>query len=88
MTITKKGGEEVTGRIVEENDQRIVVRLNPLTSDSVQVQKNQVQDRQASKVSPMPEGLVNVLKQEEILDLLAYIESGGKATATAFNAGN
>jgi putative heme-binding domain-containing protein len=88
MTITKKGGEEVTGRIVEENDERIVVRLNPLTSDTVQVQKNQVQDRQASKISPMPEGLVNILKQEEILDLLAYIESGGKATATAFNAGN
>ena len=88
MTITRKGGEEVTGRIVEENDQRIVVRLNPLTSDTVQVQKNQVQDRQASKISPMPEGLVNILKQEEILDLLAYIESGGKATATAFNAGN
>ncbi len=88
MTITKKGGEEVTGRIVEENDERIVVRLNPLTSDTIQVQKNQVQDRQASKISPMPEGLVNVLRPEEILDLLAYIESGGKATATAFNAGN
>lgn len=32
----------------------------------------------------MPEGLVNVLTKEEILDLLAYIESGGKATAPAF----
>ena len=31
-----------------------------------------------SKVSPMPVGLVNVLTQDEILDLHAFLESGGK----------
>ena len=38
-----------------------------------------------SKISPMPEGLVNILNKNEILDLLAYIESGGKQTAAAFS---
>jgi hypothetical protein len=32
----------------------------------------------------MPEGLVNILSKEEMLDLLAYIESGGKRDHAAF----
>jgi len=28
-------------------------------------------------VSPMPEGLLNMLKEDEILDLAAYVLSGG-----------
>ena len=34
-----------------------------------------------SKVSPMPEGLLNTLQKDEILDLLAYLLSGGQTTA-------
>jgi hypothetical protein len=30
---------------------------------------------------------VNILSKEEILDLLAYLESSGKATAAAFTGG-
>ena len=32
---------------------------------------------EVSKVSPMPPMLLNMLKKEEVLDLLAYILSGG-----------
>jgi hypothetical protein len=32
----------------------------------------------------MPEGLANVLTKEEILDLLAYLESAGKKQHAAF----
>ena len=35
-------------------------------------------------VAAMPEGLVNVLTKDDILDLLAYIESGGKREHAAF----
>jgi hypothetical protein len=31
----------------------------------------------------MPEGLVNILTKDEILDLLAYLESGGREPAAA-----
>jgi hypothetical protein len=34
-------------------------------------------------VSPMPEGLLNQLTKEEILDLIAYIEAMGKERGTA-----
>jgi putative heme-binding domain-containing protein len=84
MTITKKDGDDVTGRIIEENDTKVVVVTNPLTQTKAEVLKADIQKREASKLSPMPEGLVNVLTKDEILDLLAYLESGGKQTAVAF----
>jgi len=35
-------------------------------------------------VSPMPPGLVNMLTRQEILDLLAYFEAGGRADGAPF----
>jgi hypothetical protein len=32
----------------------------------------------------MPEGLIDILKLEEVLDLLAYLNSGGNADHAAF----
>jgi putative heme-binding domain-containing protein len=84
ITITKKNGDEVTGRLVEENDQRLVLLVNPLTTDRTELKKSDVAKRTPSKLSPMPEGLVNTLTKEEILDLLAYIEAGGKREHAAF----
>ncbi|MCI0536421.1 MAG: c-type cytochrome, partial [Verrucomicrobiales bacterium] len=82
--LVRKDGTEVTGRIVEEDVRQIVLLTNPFTEDRAEVWKADVQTRVVSKVSPMPEGLVNVLTQEDILDLLAFVESGGKADASAF----
>jgi hypothetical protein len=44
----------------------------------VTVEKSEVKSRGPSKVSPMPEGLVNTFTKEEIFDLIAYMESAGK----------
>ena len=33
----------------------------------------------------MPEGLLNVLSKDEILDLLAYLESAGRPNGHAFS---
>ena len=84
ITVTKKDGDEITGRLVEENDDRLALVVNPLTGDRVEIKKRDMGRRTPSKLSPMPEGLVSILTKDEILDLLAYIESGGKATAAAF----
>jgi putative heme-binding domain-containing protein len=83
-TLTKKDGEEITGRVLEENDQRIVVRTDPIKGTTVEVKKSDVTGRAPSKISPMPEGGLNILTRDEILDLIAYIESGGKPGAPAF----
>lgn len=73
---TKSGDVEV-GRLVEENNDKIVLQPNLLKLDRVTVQKSEIVLRRLSKISPMPEGLVNTFNKEEILDLLAYVESAG-----------
>ena len=45
----------------------------------------QIATREVSKVSLMPPGLINVLTKEEVLDLLAYLASGGNEKAEAFS---
>jgi putative heme-binding domain-containing protein len=82
-----KNGDDVSGRVIEENSRKLVLVTDPLKQTQQEIQKNEIKERQPSKVSPMPEGLVNILTKEEILDLLAYIESGGKSNAPAFAGG-
>jgi len=78
FTILKKNGESETGRIVDETDERITLQSSPLLPDRLELQKSEIADRRPSKVSPMPEALLNSFTEDEILDLLAYLESGGK----------
>ena len=86
FTVIEKNGGGVTGRIVDEDDEQIVVQPSLLASERVPIKKADVADRHPSKISPMPEGLANLLTEEEILDLLAYIESTGKERAANFKA--
>ena len=87
VALALKNGDDVTGRIIEEDSRRIVVVTDPLKQTQREIRKSEIQERRPSKLSPMPEGLVSILTKEEILDLLAYIESGGKPTAAAFAGG-
>ncbi len=76
FTITKRDGSDVTGIIVEETAAKVVVMTNAITKGQTDVLKTEIASRAVSQLSPMPEGLLNTLTQDEILDLLAYIESG------------
>lgn len=76
--VRTKGGDVIEGRVLEETDTKLVMQPNPLKPDKVTVEKSEVKSRGPSKVSPMPEGLVNTFTKEEIFDLIAYMESAGK----------
>jgi len=76
--IRTKNGDLVVGRIVEENANRIIVQPDALKTDRVEVKTADVDARKLSPISPMPEGLANVLSKDEILDLMAYLEAGGR----------
>jgi putative heme-binding domain-containing protein len=83
-TIKTKDGQERTGRLMEEDDTKLLLQENPYTENQTRLEKSQVKERHKSSVSPMPEGLLQVLSKEEILDLLAYLESAGNPTSTHF----
>jgi hypothetical protein len=57
---------------------------DPLHPSKVNIRAADIVSRRASKISPMPDGLVNALSEDEIWDLVAYLESGGKRTYAAF----
>lgn len=83
-TFTFKNGDDLTGRLLEETGDHYVVLVDPLNGTRKELTKATVANRTASKVSPMPEGLINILEKEEILDLLAYLESNGRPDAAVF----
>jgi putative heme-binding domain-containing protein len=82
--IIRKDGSEITGRVVAEDGRKLVVAMNPLAPEQVEILKTNLKARRVSAISPMPEGLVNILSAEELLDLLAYLESGGRTDYSAF----
>lgn len=85
VVITRNDGETVTGVIVNLNGDNVMVNTdaaNPFQQETIDRKK--VKSIEPSKVSPMPEGLLGFLTQEEILDLTAYILSGGDRTRPMF----
>ncbi|HEX3988561.1 MAG TPA: hypothetical protein VHZ30_03960, partial [Verrucomicrobiae bacterium] len=82
--IETKDGDVRTGRIVEENDQKLTLMTEPIKGTKVEILKSNIASRRLSKVSPMPDGLVNSMSESEIWDLVAYLETGGKENNPAF----
>jgi putative heme-binding domain-containing protein len=71
-------GKVVSGTILKEDETSIHVIPNLLTPDVVTVVlKKQVEEKVASKISAMPDGMVDMLTKEEIGDLLAFLRAGG-----------
>ena len=83
-SFTLKNGDEVTGRLLEDATDHYLVLIDPINGIKKEMAKSDVLARVASKVSPMPEGLLNILEKDEILDLMAYLESNGKSDAPLF----
>jgi putative heme-binding domain-containing protein len=73
-------GRVLVGRIVTGGDYRATtLRLatDPLRpSQTVEVNKSDIEAHQASPQSPMPAGLLDTLTVNEIQDLLAFLEHG------------
>ena len=76
-----KNGEDVTGMVMKEDADAFTVQVGPSEALVQSVPKKDVTEQQPRDLSPMPLGLLSHLSKEEILDLLAWIESGGKLEA-------
>lgn len=83
--ITKKDGSTILGRIVVEENGKVFVMANPFApNDLLAINENEIVSKETRKVSMMPPGLINALNQDELLDLLAYLISGGNDQDKAF----
>ncbi len=87
QTLRLANGDEITGRVVSESDDQIIVETNPFGGGREEIARRDIRDLETARLSPMPEGLVNILTRDEILDLLAYLESSGRKFGAAANPG-
>ena len=78
VNIITLDGKVVHGRIINLAGDSFRVQTDMLNPGSlVAVDRKQIDEMIPSKISMMPEGLMDVLKEEEILDLMAYLLSRG-----------
>ncbi len=85
VVIATTDGVLLTGRIVNYQGDTITVLTNLLDpSDVTEVSTSKVESIERSKVSMMPKGLLDIFKEDEILDLIAYLLSGGDRSERMF----
>ncbi|MEI7780475.1 MAG: LamG-like jellyroll fold domain-containing protein [Planctomycetota bacterium] len=71
-------GKVFTGRIVSESPEQIVVVTDPEDATKfVELVRTDVEEITSSPMSLMPQGLLDQLNENEVLDLLAYTLSRG-----------
>ena len=73
-----ENGKSITGRVVNLVNDQYLVSENMLEPGKLtSVKTGTIEEKIASKVSMMPSSLLDTLTKEEILDLVAYLRSGG-----------
>jgi putative heme-binding domain-containing protein len=78
IVVTLNDGSRVTGRIMNLHGDNLSINTDMFApGKAVNINRNRVKSIKSSQVSMMPEGLLNMLTQEEIFDLMAYLLSGG-----------
>ena len=72
------------GRVIYDDGKLLRIRKDPYTQTVTDVAAGKIERRTLLETSEMPEGLLNILTEEEILDLIAYLSSGANANDPAF----
>lgn len=75
MLLTEDG-RLLTGVVIEENDDQVRLLPNLLKPDKIEtIEKSSIESRRIAEVSSMPAGLLDTFTVDEVLDLLAFIQS-------------
>jgi putative heme-binding domain-containing protein len=83
--IDLKDGSLVVGRIMKEENGKLLVAVNPLApTELTEIPVENVKQSKPYPISMMPPGLLNQLNESEVLDLLAYLQSGGNPEDKVF----
>ncbi len=85
VTIVTESGKSYTGVVVNLSGDSLTLNTD-LTDPNLRVtiDRKQIEEMEPSKISPMPANLLGLLTKDEVLDLLAYVLSGGEPTHDLF----
>ena len=67
-------GRVYSGIVSGENERQLQLRVAGQDQPAI-IPKSRIESREIAKVSMMPTGLLNTLKDKEVLDLFAYLQS-------------
>jgi putative heme-binding domain-containing protein len=80
VQIITTDGRQIVGRVVMEGDfrsEKLRLATEPLRPSAViELSKRDIDQVRETETSPMPQGLLDSFTQEEILNLLAFLERG------------
>ena len=71
-------GTSVSGRPVGVSSKTLKLEVNPFTQETIEVNRDDIDESYPGKTSPMPSGLLDTLNKEEIKDLIAYLIRAAK----------
>lgn len=78
-------GRILTGLKTAEDAESLTLLPNPLKpADTITVPRAEIEELEASSASTMPGSLLITFSRDEILDLLAFVQSGGDPTHSVF----
>ena len=78
-------GKQIAGRVVNLNSDKIMVCENMLEPGNLtSILRDEIEETLVAKISMMPAALINTLNKDEVLDLIAYLQSGGDPDAPVF----
>ena len=81
-----KDGTQVVGRIMNMKGDNYWVNTDMMTPSTItQVNADKLESVEPSPVSMMPAGLISSMNEDDILDLLAYLISGGNPEHELFD---
>ena len=85
IVVTKNDGTMLTGVVVNLSGDGVTINTDLSDPNQrVNVDRKEVKSIEPSPVSPMPPMLLNMLKKDEVLDLLAYVLSSGNKDHAMF----
>ena len=73
-----KDGRVLAGVLTQTTSDQYHIVANLLTPDVIQkIPKKGVEEMIPARLSPMPQGLIDTLTVNEIIDLVSFLEAGG-----------
>jgi putative heme-binding domain-containing protein len=83
-TVTLRNGDSLSGRLLRDTSDEVILETDAVSGTRERFARGDVERVMPAALSSMPNGLVDILSREELLDLLTYLESGGNAEAPVF----
>lgn len=81
-----KNGENKAGKILQEDDKQVTLQPSPYSSTyTISIEKDSIENRTISPISPMPPNLLNRLNETEIANLMAFLSASGDPAHSFYN---